>query len=112
MELPPVGAVVLVPFPYADFTRFKKRPAVVTGIAEFNNLILCQITSQAHTSKRAITLTSSDFSQGGLPIKSYARPDKLFTIERSLIQRQLGVLTKDKTNAIKSNIRSIFRWPN
>jgi mRNA interferase MazF len=74
-----VGQVVLVPFPYADFTRLKKRPALVISKAEFNNLILCQITSNALTSQRAIELADDDFEEGNLPIKSFIRPDKLFT---------------------------------
>ena len=56
-----VGDVVLIPFPYADFTRYKKRPALIVGLAEFNNVILCQITSKAETSKRAVSLNDASF---------------------------------------------------
>lgn len=103
-----VGDIVLIPFPYADFSKFKKRPALVVGHAEFNNLILCQITSNAETSKRAIPLANRDFEVGSLQVDSYIRPDKLFTVEQSVIETKLGSLKLAKTVSIKSLIRKLF----
>ena|ERR1039457_4013669 len=103
-----VGDVVLVAFPYADFSAFKIRPALVVGMAEFNNFITCQITSKATTSKKAIPLTDNEFSSGGLKVDSYVRPDKLFTVEQSVIQAKAGVLQFNKTGQIKTSIREIF----
>jgi len=103
-----VGHVVLVPFPYADFTTFKKRPALVIGKAEFNNLILCQITSNAYTSQRALNLTDNDFEEGSLPVKSFVRPDKLFTVEQSIIETKLGSLKTGQTNTVKEAVQRLF----
>lgn len=103
-----VGDVVLVAFPYADFSAFKIRPVLVVGKAEFNNFITCQITSKATTGKKAIPLTDNEFTNGGLKIDSYIRPDKLFTIEQSVIQVKAGVLQSNKTGQIKASIREIF----
>jgi mRNA interferase MazF len=108
MGLFAVGQVVLVPFPYADFTKFKKRPALVIGKTEFNNLILCQITSNALTSQRAVELDDGGFEEGSLPIKSFIRPDKLFTIEQSIIEIKLGSLKTTKTDAVKETLRDLF----
>ena len=103
-----IGDVVLVTFPYADFSRFKKRPALVAGLAEFNNLILCQITSKSYTSKRAISLDSQDFVDGELGISSYVRPDKIFTVEKSIIEKRIGSLENDKLSAVRIAVRDIF----
>jgi mRNA interferase MazF len=103
-----VGEIVLVPFPYADFTKLKKRPALVVGEAEFSNLILCQVTSKARTSKRAIDLTDNDFVDGGLPVESFLRPDKLFTVEPNLIESRLGHLNDSKLSLIKDSVQSLF----
>ena len=103
-----VGEVVLVPFPYADFSKFKKRPALVVGLADFDNLILCQITSKRDASTNAIVLNDDEFSQGSLSLKSYIRPDKLFTIEQHIIERKIGELNKSKTEVVRAHIRSIF----
>lgn len=103
-----VGDVVLIPFPYADFSKFKIRPALVVGQAEFSNLILCQITSQAKTSSQAIALVDSDFGDGSLNLNSYIRPDKLFTVEQIIIDKKIGSLTKKKMDLVKSKIIQIF----
>lgn len=103
-----VGDVIVIHFPYADFSKFKKRPALVVGSAEFDNLILCQITSKADTSNRAIPLDDEDFSQGALQLNSFIRPDKLFTVEQSTISSVLGSLKTDKTESVKSAIRQLF----
>jgi mRNA interferase MazF len=99
---------VLVAFPYADFTKFKKRPALVVGMAEFDNIILCQITSKAETSKRAIPLANDDFITGGLNLDSFIRPDKLFTIEQSIIEHKAGRLQATKTERVKLRVRQLF----
>jgi mRNA interferase MazF len=103
-----IGEIVLVPFPHADFTKFKKRPALKVGEAEFNNLILCQITSKANTSKRALGLAGKDFVAGGLPVKSFLRPDKLFTVEPNIIASKLGRLNDGKLSLIKDSVRNLF----
>jgi mRNA interferase MazF len=103
-----VGDVVLIPFPYADFSVFKKRPALVVGEAEFDNFILCQITSKADTSKRAVLVSSKDFAKGSLNQDSFTRPDKLFTVEKSIIEKRLGRLENSKLIEIKRSIRQLF----
>ena len=103
-----VGDVVLIPFPYADFSRFKKRPALVVGAAEFDNLILCQITSQAETSRKALLLKDDDFAKGSLQRDSFARPDKLFTVDRSIIELRLGSLHSVKIEKVKNAVRQLF----
>lgn len=108
MERFVTGDVVVVSFPYADFTRFKRRPALVVAQAEFSNLILCQITSRADTSKKAIPLTDADFANGGLKIDSFARVDKLFTVERSIIEAKAGRLKPNKTVRVRAAIRRQF----
>lgn len=51
------GEVVIVPFPFSDLTNFTRRPAVVIAQLEGNDVILCQITSQARTDSHAIAIT-------------------------------------------------------
>jgi len=39
------GDVVVLPFPYTDFSSVKKRPAVVIATLKEQNVILAQITT-------------------------------------------------------------------
>ncbi|MBU3978868.1 type II toxin-antitoxin system PemK/MazF family toxin [Patescibacteria group bacterium] len=108
MEKFEVGDIVLVLFPFSNLKGQKLRPALILAKAEFNNLILCQITSKPYTSRLAIKLTKADFVHGGLPIISYIRPDKLFTADKSIIYKTAGTLTIKKKRFVLSITRKIF----
>lgn len=103
-----VGQVVLAAFPYADLSHTKLRPALVVGLAEFNNIVLCQITSKPYTSKTAIKLGSSDFYYGNLNSVSFIRPDKLFTAETSVVQKPLGRINRLMMRKVKQRLADIF----
>lgn len=108
MERFAIGDVVVALFPFSNLKGNKLRPALILANAEFGNFIICQITSKSYSSKTAIKLASTDFSQGKLPITSYIRPDKLFTIESSIIKNVSGKLTKEKKHNVLKAIQKIF----
>lgn len=103
-----VGSVVLVTFPFSNLKGQKIRPALVLANVEFNNFILCQITSKSYTSKISIFLKPSNFVTGGLPIVSYVRPDKLFTADTTIIKKTVGQLTTVTKNEILKAVRALF----
>lgn len=104
-----VGNVVLVTFPFSNLKGSKIRPALVLANVEFDNLILCQITSKPYTSKTAICIKSKDFDKGNLPVTSYVRPDKLFTADEAIIKRTVGQLTPRISNKVLKSIRKLFK---
>ena len=109
MGVASVGSVLLVKFPYSDLSSYKNRPAIVVAKAEFNNLVLCQITSQKISSKMAVNLNSpQDFDVGKLPLSSFIRTDKIFTADSSLIVRELGKVSDTKLQEVRSQIRKLF----
>lgn len=88
-----VGDIVLVRFPYSDLSRSKKRPGLVIGFSDFDNLIVCQITSKAPNPKTSIAISDADLVVGGgLLSVSYIRANKFFTADRKLITKNLGSL--------------------
>lgn len=103
-----VGTVVLVLFPFSNLKGKKLRPALVLANAEFNNLILCQITSKPYSSKMAIKLAKKDFSEGELPITSYIRTDKIFTAEPAIVERASGKINSKKRKEILEVVKKIF----
>lgn len=103
-----VGSVVLVTFPFSNLKGQKVRPALVLANVEFNNLILCQITSNPYTSKIAICIKSKDFAKGNLPVTSYVRPDKLFTADTNIIKDVVGQLAPTVRNKILKSVRELF----
>lgn len=103
-----VGSVVLVAFPFSNLKGKKIRPALVLAQVEFDNLILCQITSKPYSSKSAIEIHSSDFAEGKLPVVSYVRPDKLFTANISIIENIAGKLQVKIIAMILHTVRALF----
>jgi mRNA interferase MazF len=90
MGKPVVGEVVVLPFPYTNLQVGKRRPAMVVAELTGDDLILCQITSRARSDGDSIPLVASDFEQGSLAVDSYVRPNRLFTVEQSVILYAAG----------------------
>src|ERR1700676_233050 len=91
-----LGQIVSSAFPFSDLKSKKYRPALIVAVVDFDNLILCQITSKPYSSTMAIELSEHDFAEGSLPVKSYIRPDKLFTADESIVSTKYGKLEPDK----------------
>lgn len=108
MEKLTVGNVVLVAFPFSNLKGKKIRPALILAHVEFDNLILCQITSRPYSSKTAIRVEHADFAKGRLPLTSFIRPDKLFTADASIIKSIAGKLSKKTTDSILQRVRNLF----
>ncbi|MGK5092551.1 type II toxin-antitoxin system PemK/MazF family toxin [Deltaproteobacteria bacterium TL4] len=104
-----VGDVVLVRFPFSDLSQTKLRPAIVLAEAGKDDWILCQVTSNPYGDKKSIELTAPSFASGSLQVISYARPDKLFTANHSLIVSKVGHLTGDAFKQVIEAIVQILR---
>jgi mRNA interferase MazF len=104
-----VGQIITSSFPFSDLSSTKLRPAIVVAIADFGDIILCQITSRAYSSTKFIKLSAKDFINGKLPVDSYIRPDKLFTADPSIVKNIYGEVTKAKLNETHIAIRGLFK---
>ena len=109
MVTPAAGTVVLVPFPFSDLSQAKLRPAVVLAGAGRGDWILCQVTSNPYGDRRAVALAADNFATGSLRAASYARPGKLFTANRDLMVRQVGVLNTESLKRIVDGVVNILR---
>jgi mRNA interferase MazF len=88
-----------VPF-LSDLSHAKLRPAVVLSAVGRGDYILRPATSAAYSDARAVPLTDQDFVEGGLRLRSFVRPGKLFTANEQLITREVGVLTDVKREEV------------
>jgi len=82
---PVVGEVVVLPFPQTNLQAGKRRPALVVATLTGDDLILCQITTQTRSDAYSIPLVATDFEHGRLAVDSFIRPNRLFTVEHSVI---------------------------
>ncbi len=103
-----VGSVVIVTFPFSNLKGQKLRPALVVAKVEFDNFILCQITSKDYSSSTAIRITPEDFTRGNLAVTSFVRPDKLFTADRTIIKDSVGLVNLKVKEKILKSIQELF----
>lgn len=108
MGKPVAGDIVVLPFPHTNLQLGKRRPAMVAVSLPGEDLILCQITSQAHRDAYAILLDPDDFEAGQLAVRSFVRPNRLFTVEQSVIAYTAARLTTAKLEEVLRKLRQLF----
>jgi PemK-like protein. len=106
--------IVLVPFPFDDLSSQKVRPAVcLTGeILPYGHIVLAFITSKISADPAdtdlVIETTSAEFKQTGLKVSSTIRLHRLMTISKSIIWRELSILSKAQQQEIRNRLRKLF----
>lgn len=108
MGKPVAGEVVVIPFPQTDLAHGKRRPALVLANLPGDDLILCQITSRQPSDGFSIPLNSSDFEQGKLHQQSFIRPQRLFTVEATVILYSVGKVHSAKLGEALARTRELF----
>ncbi|MGQ9573134.1 MAG: type II toxin-antitoxin system PemK/MazF family toxin [Dehalococcoidia bacterium] len=97
------GDVVLVPFPFADRSVAKKRPAVVVSSGAYhtacNEVIIAQITSRLAGTPRPGDHRVVAWREAGLLAPSLVRA-KLATLHSGLLFRRLGAMLPSDMRAI------------
>lgn len=102
------GDAIVVPFPFSDLSKSKRRPALVVAKLEGDDMILCQITSEARVDNYSIVLSDNDFKTGKLNLTSLIRPNRLFTADKSIVIYKVGSLKGSKIKEVEKEIVKIF----
>ena len=105
------GDVVVLNFPFSDLSQTKRRPALVVATPQGDDVIPCQITSQARTDAYSILLEQSDFSSGGLNQTSRVRPNRLFTADEAIVVYRAGRISNDKLSDVIDRLIVILEQP-
>jgi mRNA interferase MazF len=110
------GKLVLVPFPFDDFSSTKVRPALclTDPIGPFRHVILAFLTSQQVTplldTDLELAPTHPDFPLTGLNERGTVRLHRLVTTTTSLIRRELGTLSPALQLEVDARLRKIFNF--
>ena len=103
-----VGDVVLTPFPYTDLSGVKVRPVVVLAEVGMEDWVVCEIICNPQTREGYIPISDMDMDEGGLRLPSYARVDRLYTLNESVFRRTLGRVSAAKMEEIAAKTRALF----
>lgn len=102
------GDVVVLPFPYTDFSNVKKRPAVVIATLKGTNVILAQITTNKRNDEDLISLTKKDFVSSSLSSDSFIMASLIFTADSSKIEYKIGRIKSEKIKEIQKKLIEVF----
>ena len=105
--------VIVVPFPFTDSSKTKRRPALVLSqksnfgvIVEHS--VLAMITSQKNE-PWPLDIAIKNKKQSGLKAPSVVRM-KLFTLDNRFILRKIGHLSKGDQKQVKQSLSKIFDY--
>ena len=94
------GDILLVKFPFTDFSNYKKRPIlVVKDENDLGDIVCFQITSNKYQSK--IIEINDDLLSKKLKIVSFVKYDKCFTINSSVIEKKFSTVNQSFLEKIK-----------
>jgi mRNA interferase MazF len=108
------GKIVLVPFPFEDFSTRKVRPALCLSepIGKFEHVIVAFISSkisdQLEETELEINPMDNLWQKTGLITKSILKLHKMVALPKNLILRELGMFPQDKTHELENRIKGIF----
>ena len=102
------GDVVVLSFPYTDFSSVKKRPAVVIATLKGQNVILAQITTNQRNDEDLVSLAKKDFASGSLSSDSFIMASLIFTADSSKIEYKIGKIKQEKIKEIQNKLVEVF----
>ena len=108
------GDIVLVPFPFTDFSTLKQRPALVISSDAFNrsreDAILVAITSQSNSASKGgnYAVKGAEQKRSGLLGAGVVLVGKIITIDQRLIRNKIGTLSPKTLGEISKRISKII----
>ncbi|MBI2452446.1 type II toxin-antitoxin system PemK/MazF family toxin [Candidatus Pacearchaeota archaeon] len=102
--------IVIIPFPYSDLTGSKQRPALIISnklINKTEDRICCLITSKPH--KDDLAIITRALETGELPLKSWVRPHRLFTIQARIIKKKLCTINDGFHDTVIKHINEYIK---
>ncbi len=108
------GDILLIAFPFTDFTTLKQRPCIVISAKTFNkthpDIIVAAITSKIDhpTSPDEYKLSEKEQLACQLPLPSLVKCGKIVTIDQRLVRKQLGALPPSGMKNVRAKIKKII----
>jgi mRNA interferase MazF len=103
--------VIVVPFPFSDTPKSKRRPALIlSGLDEFDGVIgqsICAMITSAKNSLWPLDIEIKDLKSAGLPAPSIVRM-KLVTLDHRLILKKIGTLGSKDREAVLKSLSKLF----
>lgn len=106
--------IVLINFPFDDFTQTKLRPALCLTdfISKHQQIVLAPITSNLNNATEItdliIEITNTGFEKTGLKVSSVIKIHRLLTTSDKIIQKTIGDLPESFHQEVYEKIKLLF----
>jgi len=98
------GDIVLINFPFTDFSKAKKRPVlIIKDENRLNDFVCFQITSKP-TQNALYHIENHHIKEGELRLTSFVKYDKCFTLSSDIVYRKLASVNND----LMKNLKELF----
>ncbi len=98
--------IVLAPFPFADNSVTKLRPAIIVSKLPNNAWLVIYITSNLEN-QTTYDVRIEPNTTNNLKITSIARVNRLTVISNNMIKKKLGTLCKTELKSVRSKLEQI-----
>lgn len=92
--------ILLIPVPFTDLSSQKRRPVLVLSSLAHNStlpdIVVAAITSNLATPGGGVAIDTADLEHGTMPTRSLVRPDKVYTLSKTIIVKSYGRLANGK----------------
>ena len=106
-----VGDVFWAPYPFTTLIAARARPVVVVAdVREGREMdwMVCEVTSRSRNRPMAIRIFPDDMQEGSFDRDSWARPNRVFTLNERLFTTRIGRLTDAKVAEIRAAARALL----
>lgn len=100
--------IVLMPFPFNDLTSNKVRPALILSNSKVKNDKICLLIT-SKKSQYGIELVS-DLLSKDLPLRSWVKPHRIFTIDEGKIIKKLSRGNKKLYELLKTEVGEYLKY--
>jgi mRNA interferase MazF len=103
------GTIVLIPFPFAELTNIKVRPALVISTTKdkYQDLILCAISSVLPAKPDIFEMVVQPDRGNNLRVSSVIKIDRLVTLKKEDIITVLGTISAGETEQFKKKFKIV-----
>lgn len=101
--------IVYIKFPFTDLTNYKLRPALIVSNKTYNkkdNLIFLWIFSNEWIKEFSYIVNQEDLLEWKILKQSFFRFQNIFSLDKSLIERKIWKIKKDKLENIISKLQN------
>ena len=106
--------IVLVPFPFDDFTTVKLRPALIISgtISIYRHMVVAFISSKVEKDMLQSDIYLKDdfpgYSESGLKLSSVIKLHRIVTIPENIISKRLGKLPLGFHSVVNEKLKTLF----